>query len=71
MKINRNAAAVRFCTLKYGDVFTFMGTVFMVVCDEEDISANAVNLETFTFSELNNDALVIPYPNAFLTLEQT
>ena len=71
MKINRNAAAVRFCTLKYGDVFTFMGTVFMVVCEEEDVSANAVNLETFILTEFINDALVIPHPNASLTLEQT
>ena len=68
MKINRNAAAARFCTLEYGDVFTFMKKVFMVVCDD-DTGVNAVNLETFTFSEFDNDALVIPHPNASLTLE--
>ena len=69
MKINRNAAGgVMFCTLEYGDVFTFMEKVFMVVCDD-DIGVNAVNLETFILTDFINDALVIPHPNASLTLE--
>ena len=68
MKINRNAAAARFCTLEYGNVFTFRGQAYMVVREQKDVSANAVNLETFILTEFINDALVIPHPNASLTL---
>ena len=67
MKIVRKSGDTKFVILEHGHVFTFEGFAYIKIFGERE--GSAVNLEDGDLAYFNDDDLVTPHPDAFMTLE--
>lgn len=67
MKIVRKSGDTKFGILEHGYVFTFEGFAYIKILGERE--GSAVNLEDGDLAYFNDDDLVTPHPDAFMTLE--
>ena len=67
MKIARKSSETKFGVLEDGYVFSFEGFAYIKIFGEKE--GSAVNLEDGGIIHFNEDDLVTPHPDAFMTLE--